>query len=201
MNARTDTRQVILNSAAELFHAHNYSDIGVARVCEKAGVSKGSFFHFFPTKKDLALAVIDHVSEAMAEQVIKSAFSPRIPPMERIERFVDALYQQQVAEKKAFGNVLGCPFGNLILEQGARDETIRVKTRQVMETMTGQIRTALADAKEAGDLHQTIDLEETALAMMSYLEGLQLMSKSSNDPEIMNRLGPSVTSIQISRGI
>lgn len=197
MNAKMNTRQQIVDTAAILFHAHNYSDIGVARVCEEAGVSKGSFFHFFPTKRDLALAVVEQVNLNMAAGVIRDAFDPSIPPMERFHRFVDGFYQQSQTEKATYGNVLGCPFGNLILEQGARDEALRVKANGVMKSMALQLQAALADAVQASDLPASLDEEATAVAMLGYLEGLLLLAKSRNDPEIISRLGPAITSIQI----
>ncbi len=59
MMRKTDTRQQILDTASVLFHSRSYADVGIAAVCDQAGVSKGSFFHFFHSKRDLALAVMD----------------------------------------------------------------------------------------------------------------------------------------------
>ncbi len=59
MNSAIDTQQRILDSARELIHSRSYADVGVAAICEYAGVKKGQLLPFFPSKRDLTLAVLD----------------------------------------------------------------------------------------------------------------------------------------------
>ena len=54
-----DTRQRLLDTAEKLFYARSYEDVGVQEICREAGVKKGSFYHFFPSKRDLTLAILD----------------------------------------------------------------------------------------------------------------------------------------------
>ena len=54
-----DTREQIMTAAAELFCRTGYDATGVAEICSQAGVSKGAFYHHFPSKKDLFLAIVD----------------------------------------------------------------------------------------------------------------------------------------------
>lgn len=199
MSAKTDTRQQILDTAAGLFHSNNYADIGVARVCSDAGVSKGSFFHFFPSKRDLALAVLDQFRERLAARLIGAAFLPSIPPLERFDRFVEELYRYQAAEKEAHGVMPGCPFGNLIAEQASQDENIRAKADGILRSITHHFRATIADAVQGGEL-PPLDEMATAVAMLAYLEGIQLIAKSRNDPELIRTLGPAVKSIRIASG-
>ncbi|NNF95750.1 MAG: TetR/AcrR family transcriptional regulator, partial [Halobacteria archaeon] len=56
MITQPDTYQRIVDSAKQLMHASSYADVGVAAICEKAEVKKGSFYHFFPSKQELTLA-------------------------------------------------------------------------------------------------------------------------------------------------
>ena len=53
------TQQRILDAAIELMYAQSYAEVGIAAICEKAGVQKGSFYHFFKSKQDLAMAVLE----------------------------------------------------------------------------------------------------------------------------------------------
>ena len=196
MAERTDTRQHILDTAAVLFHTHSYADIGVARVCSQAGVSKGSFFHFFPSKRDLALAVVDQFRELFAGKLIAEAFAPSLAPLERLDRFVAGLYAYQKAQKDQYGHMPGCPFGNLVMEQATQDETLRKKVDAVLRSIANHFRAAVSDAIQSGDL-PALDEEATAEAMLGYLEGIQLLAKARNDPEMIRRLGPAVKSIRI----
>lgn len=56
------TRKRIENSAMELLKDHSLEEIGVADICAKAGVSVGSFYHYFPSK-DLVIFSIDHCNQ------------------------------------------------------------------------------------------------------------------------------------------
>ena len=196
MAERIDTRQHILDTASMLFHTNSYADIGVAKVCDRAGVSKGSFFHFFPTKRDLALAVIDQFRERFASKLIAEAFAPSIAPLERFDRFVDGLYSYQKVQTAETGHMPGCPFGNLVTEQGTRDEILRKKIDGVLRSIVNHFRAAVSDAVQAGSL-PAVDEEATAESMLGYLEGILLMAKARNDPEMIRRLGPAVKSIRV----
>ena len=53
----TTTKDRLIESAAHVLHQRSYGSVGVDELCERAGVRKGSFYHFFESKRDLALVV------------------------------------------------------------------------------------------------------------------------------------------------
>ena len=194
--SRTDTRQHILDTAATLFHTQSYSDVGIASICKQANVSKGSFFHFFPSKRDLGLAVLEQFRGKINETLIARAFSSQYPPMERIERFVEELYRFQKAQAEKHGHLPGCPFGNMVMEQATQDEILREKADGCIRSIAHHIQTAVSDAVQKGEL-SALDEAATAEAMFGYLEGIQLMAKARNDAELIRQLGPAVVSIRV----
>lgn len=196
MMQKADTRQHILDTASVLFHTHSYSDVGVAAICSEANVSKGSFFHFFRSKQDLALAVMDQFRERLGETLLAKAFSPAYPPMERLDRFIDGLYGFQKSQTDEFGHLPGCPFGNLAMEQATQDEVLRRKVDGCLRSLASYFRTAVSDAVQSGAL-QPVNEEATADAMLAYVEGIQLLAKARNDPELIRSLGPSVKTIRV----
>lgn len=196
MKQATDTRQKILDTAATLFHTQSYSAVGIATICQQANVSKGSFFHFFPSKQDLGIAVLEQFREQINSTLIASAFSGQYPPLERILRFVDALYRFQKTQFEAHGYLPGCPFGNMIMEQATQDEHLRKKAEGCIRSIANHIRSAVADAVQSGAL-PAVDEMATADAMFAYLEGIQLLAKGRNDAELIRQLGPAVTSIRV----
>jgi TetR/AcrR family transcriptional regulator, transcriptional repressor for nem operon len=54
-----ESKQRILTAAKELFLARGYGGTTVDAICEKARLTKGSFYHFFDSKEELGLAVLD----------------------------------------------------------------------------------------------------------------------------------------------
>ena len=196
MTAAGDTRQRILESARDLIYAQSYADAGVAAICERAGVRKGSFYHFFPSKRELTLAVLDDFRTELETELWGRAFAPDAPVLERFERFVEILYRQQKAIAGEAGRLLGCPFGNLGVELATRDEVIRQKVDGILRDLEAYFREALEVSVAAEELSQ-VDTAATAEAMLAFLEGVLLMAKTRNDPEIIRRLGPAVGDILI----
>lgn len=60
-----ETRARILEAAAECFAQQGYEAASVADICERAGVSKGAFYHHFPSKQDLFMALLNDWLEAL----------------------------------------------------------------------------------------------------------------------------------------
>lgn len=188
MPAAVDTRQKLMDAARDLIYARSYCDVGVQEICQQAGVRKGSFYHFFPSKKDLTLAVLDNSWAYLRDTLIRSSFAPERTPLERLEHFMENLsaFHQQV--KNSSGCMHGCQFGNLASEMSTRDEAIRRSVERIFAEIEAPIAEALSAAVEAGDL-PPIDVQASAEAMFAYVEGLVLLAKTRNDPGVIRRLG------------
>ncbi|HGG59669.1 MAG TPA: TetR/AcrR family transcriptional regulator [Gammaproteobacteria bacterium] len=194
----TDTRSRILDTARQLFHSRSYADVGVKEICDSASVQKGSFYHFFPSKRDLALAVIEDMAEDWAHGFVAEAFDRDLPPMERLDYMIDAAYYWQKAAKDLEGRMRGCLFGNLALEVSTRDEVLRAKLMAVFNKTRDRFRETMEEAMETGAV-APLDAKATADAMLAYLEGIILLAKTRNDPEVIRKLGPAIKTLRIER--
>ncbi|MDX9865021.1 MAG: TetR/AcrR family transcriptional regulator [Anaerolineaceae bacterium] len=54
-----ETRRSIMAAAVQLFSTRGYNASSVAEICHTAEVSKGAFYHHFPGKQDLFVAVLE----------------------------------------------------------------------------------------------------------------------------------------------
>jgi AcrR family transcriptional regulator len=54
-----ETRSHILTASAQLFSKTGYDATGVAEICERAGVSKGAFYHHFPSKQAVFMELLN----------------------------------------------------------------------------------------------------------------------------------------------
>ncbi|MGD2083259.1 MAG: TetR/AcrR family transcriptional regulator [Chromatiales bacterium] len=195
MSSGTDTRRRIVDAARDLIYARSYSDVGVQSICGEAGVKKGSFYHFFPSKRDLTLAVVDELMATFRAHLGR-AFEPDVPPMARFDRFVRLTYDLQRDLKAARGCTLGCPFGNLAVEMSTQDEILRRRLGAVFAELQGFLEQAVAEAVERGEM-PPVDVKATAQAMFAFIEGVMLLAKTGNDPELILRLGPALREIRV----
>lgn len=198
MSPEPDTKNRILATARILFHGRSYADVGIKEICDSAKVQKGSFYHFFPSKQDLAMAVIDDMADDWAHGFVAEAFDQNLRPLERLEYMIDAAYYWQKAAKDIEGRMPGCLFGNLALEISTRDDVLRAKLKAVFEKASARFHETLDQAVEMGEI-APLDTEATAMAMLAFLEGIILLAKTQNDPEVIRILGPAIKTLRIER--
>ena len=192
MSRGQQTKQRLLDSAQQLMYSRSYSDVGVQEICKDAKVQKGSFYHFFPSKSALTVEVLEQLKMQMIENILLPAFAKDLTPAKRFERFIEYAYQYQVQLKEEYGYVLGCPMGNIALEMSTQDETIRKKVELLFESIFEVFVDVLEDARAAGELENNSDINELAQAALAYGEGVLMLAKTRNDPELIKRLLPKV---------
>jgi len=196
MKARKDTRQRLIDSACYLFYTRSYANVGVKEICDKAGVQKGSFYHFFPSKEKLTLAVLEEHFADFKDKIITKSFDPKLPPMQRIKRLMENAYLFQVKVKEETGQTLGCPYGNISAEMSTQNEVIQKVTDSFFAKIEVGFEEILKEAVQNGDI-EPIDTKKTAIAMLSYIEGMMLLARNRNNPEIIKQLSPAILEIRI----
>ena len=197
MGRTSSAKEKLTQTAARLMHAKGYSDTGVQEICDAAGVNKGSFYHFFPSKEDLALAVLDQHWEAARTQYWRLAFSRDIAPLDRLRRFfhMASYYFQEMLDRR--GEVWGCPFGNAALELSSHNKRVSAKISEIFDDAETHVRQCLEEAVRQGDLQ--LDPAEAAEALWAYYEGVLLVAKARQDPALIRKLSKSALDFLRSR--
>jgi TetR/AcrR family transcriptional repressor of nem operon len=187
MGRTSHARERLLESCQALMHEKGYTAVGVGEVCSRAGVNKGSFYYFFPSKQELALAVIDEFGAASGEQ-LERVLESDAPPLARLERFFVESYEAHRDSRQSCGKLLGCPIGNLALEMGSQDAVLRDRLLQVLDGQIDRFAAVLQEAIERGDLPPQ-DARGTAASLLALIEGTLLLAKASDDAEVLRDLG------------
>jgi len=188
MGRTSDAKERLIRTAVGMIRARSYASVSVDDLCRNAGVRKGSFYHFFPSKRDLALAALDAWWDVTRDEILEPAFVPDVPPLERIARAFQRSAQQQARHKERGGHVQGCPFGNLAMELAAQDETIRLRLEATFGRFAGYFERALEEARAAGQVPPETDPPVTARALLAYLYGAILLAKTADDVTVMQQL-------------
>lgn len=85
---RADTRSVILYSARELFWKHGFRRVTVEEICEKAGISKMTFYRYFTDKIELAKVIFDNEAREGYKKFKEIISDENILPEEKINRIL-----------------------------------------------------------------------------------------------------------------
>ncbi|RME38679.1 MAG: TetR/AcrR family transcriptional regulator [Thermoflexia bacterium] len=163
-----ETRERILAAAEECFARYGYDATGVAEICKQAGVSKGAFFHHFPTKQALFLELLERWLAGLGEQLAALRFRASTVP--------DALMQMAGMARHVFEVARGRLSVFLeFLNQAARDPKVWQATiapyRRYRAFFTGMIEAGIAE----GSL-RPVDPEAAANALLSLAIGLVLQA-------------------------
>lgn len=186
-----DTRDRLLQTAVSLMWERSFQATGVDELCQRSNAKKGSFYHFFPSKSDLAVAAIERFWQQAKAGIFEPIFSSDGSGLGQLSELVNKVYefQFQVATEK--GGVLGCPFGSLGQEMARQDERIREALQKIFEAHCDFFETALVRAEQAGEIPAGNN-RQRARNVFALLEGALLLSKVANDPKIFRNVMSSV---------
>jgi len=186
MGRTSNAKQRLVESARDLIHEKGYTAVGVAEICNRADVNKGSFYYFFPSKHELALAVIGEFQQA-ASPLFEELVADDLPPLERLTRFFDSSYRAHQACRREHGCIRGCALGNLALELSTQDDQVRNRLREVFDFQVGCFEKLVADALSRGDV-PPLDPRRAAQSLVALIEGGVMMAKMHNDPKLLRDL-------------
>jgi TetR/AcrR family transcriptional repressor of nem operon len=200
----TESRERIIEAAAELFLGGSFHKVGIAEICEVARVNKGTFYHFFASKLDLLLDVIDRYAADC-----RSDFSGVAASADTPERKLMALFSVPRARneewKALYGNATGCFLGNIVLEMGANEPVVRERLEKALCDITSVMQPVIEDY-----LKQVLGNEKVSVAavsdaadmVMTLIQGAQVQAKARNDPAVFDHyaaIAPAIISSATTR--
>ena len=178
-----DTRDRIVAAARDLVHGASLAQVSTEDVCRGAGVHKGSLYHFFPSKDALGAAVLD-LNWVMMSAVLDAAFADDVAPLARIDRFVDGFGGMLALMREKMGATPGCPLGGLAAELAGQGDEPRAQVTRVLDAWARYFADAVSEAKGRGDVDTTVDAAAAATRLIAHLQGLALLARAYDDPQI-----------------
>lgn len=193
MGRTSDAKERLLDVAFQLIWDQSYGGVSVDQICERAGVNKGSFYYFFETKADLAVAAYEE-SWRLRQPDFDRIFSAEVAPLDRLSQWCSHVYRSQKEKAKKYGHVCGCPYSSIGAELATRDDKIRSKVEELISRGTRYVEGAIADAKKQGSISIS-DVKLAARHVFSFVLGMVLQAKIHNDVELLKNLEPTVLAI------
>ena len=173
-------RRRVLDVAEESFQARGYHASSLGDLMAAAGVTGGALHHHFPTKKALALAVIE---ERVATAVRETWIEP-VLAASSARQGVRAVFDAVTAELEQQGYVRGCPLNNLAHELSLADDEFRAALADVFAAWRQAIADKVRDDQRGGEEGGTDPDRFAALTVAAY-SGAMSMAKTLQDAGVL----------------
>jgi TetR/AcrR family transcriptional repressor of nem operon len=172
-----DTRQRILSAALRLFHRHAYQAVGINAICAEAGVVKGSFYHFFPSKQMLLAAVIETLN-ANRQESMQKARRDSASNRDAILAFFRQWLEAADLQHSQTGQMLGCCLGLLSTELSCSDPNARQLFQGSFSDWHRDLKLLVRDGIADGSIAPSVEASHTADALLALLQGLSTMGRT-----------------------
>ncbi len=182
------TRKEILDVAFFEVFVHGFQGVSVDDIVKKTSLTKGAFYHHFPTKLDLGYALVD--------DVIKPMIIDRwIRPLDEYDNPLEGmLYQMHTHIGKGDPEHLkyGCPLNNLVQEMAPIDKGFKMRLQIALNLWIDETELQLKRAKKNGFLKSDVNTKQVAHFIVMAHEGFYGIIKGLDDPKAFTALFDSL---------
>jgi len=187
MAKANDTRDRLLDAALLLIWEESLGAASVDAICEKAGVRKGSFYHFFKSKEDLVVAALEtHFKTVRVDY--DRIFSPSVAPVNRLRGFFEQMIKKQQVKSDAVGRVVGCPYGSAAAACSPEDKLVHQAVQEIMATWRKYLETTLRDGAADGSIPSQ-DIPLAVETVFDYVEGAMMAGRIQNSMNPIKKMG------------
>lgn len=190
-HVENSTRSRLIEAAQHLLWTRSYQATGVDEICARSNAKKGSFYHFFGSKTELAIAAVEANWSTFRAEVFLPILASEPPGLAQLARLVDTVDQLQRRMLGQTGSFLGCPFGNLGQEMAHQDPGLREVLQRIFQEHCDCFETMIQTAIDRGEILEA-DARRRAEEVFAFLEGALLLAKVSNDPDRFTTLASSL---------
>ena len=177
------TKDKLLDAAQRLMLAKGFPATTVEEICETAGLTKGSFFHYFESKDDLGTAVLDRYAGRGLRALDTAPFRRQRDPLKRIIASID--YWIDLLNDPS--TECGCLLGNFAQELSDTHPKIRAQCARYFDRWTQVLKQDFDEARSVYRPRAQIDTQGLAEHYVAVLEGALLLTKASRDRKVFAR--------------
>lgn len=173
-------KQEILSITKEIIHTKGYQATSISDILKAASIGKGQFYHYFSSKYELGLEVVDEIIREWNQQLIVNILQTTGDPKSKLDQMLNwAITYHVELENKS-----GCPIGNLAIEMSEHDDTFRIKISEFMESWIQAVKNVLDEMILQKQLNQDTDARKHAQAIVAMIEGGILLMKNRRNGQI-----------------
>ncbi len=177
---KPDTRELILSAGHDLIVEKSYNGCGLKEILDRAGVPKGSFYHYFKSKEDFGLAVIERAQDQTHDFMREFLRDRKHAPLQRIKNLYARI--QQFHEEE--GIDCQCLVPKLTLEQSQLSETMRGGLKCAQDMTHNLLAQTIREAQNSDEISPSLDPDKIAAFIFNASHGasIQMQIERSTKP-------------------
>lgn len=172
-------REKLLDAAVTLIRANGWAATSVEALCAAASVTKGAFFHHFPTKEAVGVAAADHWTAMTAPLFATAPYHEPADPLDRVLGYIDFRRDLIAGEARDYS----CVVGTLAQEVHESSAAIRDACERSISEHAERLEPDIAAAMALHGVSGDWTAASLARHTQAVLQGAFILAKAANDPE------------------
>jgi TetR/AcrR family transcriptional repressor of nem operon len=178
--AASETRAKLLDAARDVIRAKGYAGSTVDDICAAAGVTKGSFFHYFDSKEELGVAAIERFGAMAATLFGNAPYRAKSDPRDRVLGYVDFRIAMLAGEIPLYT----CLIGTTVQEAYASHPNLRLACDRMLSEHVAELARDVAAAKARYAPQASWNPESVGYFMQCVLQGAFIFAKAKQSADI-----------------
>jgi TetR/AcrR family transcriptional repressor of nem operon len=179
--AQSPTKEKLLEAAQQLMLAKGFPATTVDEICDTAGFTKGSFFHYFESKEHLGKEVLDRFYCSFQQRIQQGSFRKKSDPLQRVYGYVDRFIEMSKNPELP----CGCLLGNFTQELSDTHPEIRSLCVQRFAEWAAPFKQDLDEAKAKYASKAPFDTQSLAEYLIAVLQGSMILAKAKQDKRVV----------------
>jgi TetR/AcrR family transcriptional repressor of nem operon len=181
---RPSRKQDFLDSAVAVVAREGFSNASLQALCDAADVTKGAFFHHFPSKEAFATELLEHFSASVDEALAAADFDALPTAKEHLDAYL-GLLERMYGRDQRFRS--GCLFAILVYEHADERSPIRRMCARGLQRWidgaTEQFRRIIAKSRNK----PRVSARELAEHLLVVIEGGLVLGRATSATRAMQR--------------
>lgn len=161
------TRERLLEVGAQAIADLSFNRCGLAEILRRAGVPKGSFYHYFASKEEFGVAVIEREATEYRECMRPLLEDHVRSPLARLRSVFESGRDECIRN----GPARRCLIPKLALETAQLSEPVHQAVKRAYDQWCAQLALLIREGQERGEIHAAHDAERLAGVLVMLWEG------------------------------
>lgn len=163
----SETRDRLLDAGTELFARKGFNGCGLSEILQQAGVPKGSFYHYFGSKEEFGVVLIERARDEYLAELRPLLGDRKLDPIQRLR----SVFEHTREYCATSGPTVECLIPKLALETGSLSEPVHAAVKSCYQQWSSLLAQVIREGQAAGAIESRHDADRLANVLVMLWEG------------------------------